>query len=72
MEYPDDLNEWTEVNFGLMRKLFRSATSQTAAKVQPQDEKDVNRTKIINEDDLTNLKIDLSQIKGPDDFLKRM
>lgn len=72
-KFPDDLNEWAESSFQLMKHLFQKATEQKQvdACVQQDLSKTANR-KAINQDDLTNLKIELSQINNIEDLLKRM
>lgn len=65
-----DFNSWGKENFEILRGLFQKATSVEFSDdiVSPS----TIQFKTISQDDLTNLKIDLNNITGPDDFLRRM
>jgi len=74
MNLPDDLNQWSEASFNIIRNLFQKCTSQdtvNACRKQEKEEKS-GRTKVLTDDDLMNLKIDLGRINTVDDFLKGM
>jgi hypothetical protein len=79
-EVPDDLNQWSKETFQEITKMFRKcvdldndAFSQVyKEKVTDPDifDKKPNRETIINDDDMTNLKIALGSAETIDDFLR--
>jgi len=70
--FPDDLNEWSQENFDMMRQLFRRTCSRKTVEETQEEMRQNGLDRIINKDDLTNLKIDLSKIDTIEDFLKGM
>jgi len=72
----DDLNEWSKETFNDINKMFRLAAGLDKTTEEKEHKKvkieKPERETIIQNDEITNLQIDLGTIDTVEDFLERM
>jgi len=76
---PDDLNEWSKETFKEVGEMFKKAMSNFRCEIESQKNNNQSimnnrpqRENVIQEDDITNLKIALNSVQTIDELLENM